>query len=182
MKKEIQNLPTGANWKEVLLEIYNFAPHTYNESHQIAFNEDNHILAKKLSITGYELNLAISFLIENKLIEELKEKTPLNHEKINPYWINPIKLTKKGFEIALKLDEKKTEVNISKSIAVFAGITAIIGLQDLFNLFFSIIDSAMISLLLIALLIIIAFYKNKLSSILKRKSFSQKINSERWAI
>ena len=99
----LKYIPTGSNWKKVLLEIYSHSPHNYGEAHKVRFCDDTHPLAKKLKITGNELGLAISFLKDNKLIKSNNEITPLNAEQINPNWSNMIFLTNKGFEIASKL-------------------------------------------------------------------------------
>lgn len=122
--EELKFFPTGNNWKKVLLEIYNSSPHSYGESHKVNFNDNNHPLAKRLKITGYELMLAISFLRENKLIKDNNPFGTLDHENINPEWSNQISLTNDGFDVAVKLENEISNQRTQNVVMIF---TAIIG-------------------------------------------------------
>ena len=87
MKKE--SFPTGSNWKRILNEIYNHAPHSWCESSKCERNDDNHPIAKNLKITGQELMLGISFLETHNLIKTIGTNKQLNSIN-NLHLLNPI--------------------------------------------------------------------------------------------
>ncbi len=134
---DLKYIPTGSYWKRVLLEIYKHAPHNYGESNEIGFYENSHFLAKKLKITGYELGLAISFLGENKLIDESNGSTIPKSKSSVPKWSNRISLTEKGFEVASKLENQLSNQKLQKWIVLFTGIIMWTGvslfIKDIFN-------------------------------------------------
>lgn len=136
--EELKFFPTGNNWKKVLLEIYNSSPHSYGESHKVNFNDNNHPLAKRLKITGYELKLAISFLRENKLIKDNNPFGMLDHEKINPEWSNQISLTNDGFDVAVKLENEISNQRTQNVVMIFTAIIcstgAMVFLKDVIEL------------------------------------------------
>ncbi len=123
-----EKIPSGTSWKRVLLEIYRFAPHQYGESNKIGINNDKHNLAKKLGISGYELMLAISFLIDQKLIER-NVNPPQRSEEYFAHFI----LTIKGFEVALNLIRHQDSINIQYGIFAFTGIIVLTGFFGVLN-------------------------------------------------
>src|SRR3989338_9372810 len=135
---EIKHVPSGTNWKRVLLEIYRHSPHNYGESHKIGFYDNNHDLAKNLKITGYELGLAISFLREHKLIEDSSKFQPLDAKQINKDWNNRISLNEKGFEVASRLENQESNKKLQRLVILFTGIATLTGLilflKDVLNL------------------------------------------------
>ncbi len=142
------NVPTGGNWKNVLLEIYRFAPGNYGESHKVNFWDDQHTLAKKFGINGQELGLAIAFLEDNKLIE--KQGTSgigLDSEQINPNWSRSVILTEKGFNVVIELEKQKREgmmLDVQKKQAYFSRLlmlaTIILALGTVLNIIVKTID------------------------------------------
>jgi len=86
--KELHNIPTGKYWKEVLIEIDKFAPNNYGESSDCYIHDDNHLLAKKLNISGQELGLAISYLTSMKLIDKY-DTNPNSKRYEEMIFINP---------------------------------------------------------------------------------------------
>ena len=103
-----QNIPSGTSWKKILNIIYINSPHSYGESRKCPFNGDNHPLAKKLKITGYELMLGIGFLEDHKLIGRNVSGEGIDYSS-NLY------LTSKGFEVALNNENYNNQINILKS-------------------------------------------------------------------
>lgn len=87
------NSKGGVYWKDVFHEIYTQLPHTYGPGKKGW--DDEHLLAKKLKISGNELFLSIDFLMENRLLE--------THQG-DDY----IHLSKKGFDVAFQ-NEKLLE-------------------------------------------------------------------------
>ena len=118
-------IPTGSNWKKILLEIYRNSPHMWGYSKKMQHNDDRHPLAKKLKITGYELMLGLSFLEGHKLIKT----SVLSKEAFSAQWI----LMQKGFDVALDLEKLKSNLLMNASILYFTMIIAITGAFALFS-------------------------------------------------
>ena len=169
-------VPTGSNWKRVLLEIYNHAPHSYGESHQIGFYDDNHYIAKKLKITGYELGLAISFLRDNKLIKDNNSLTPLNHPKIDANWSNMIFLIDRGFDVAVKLENQLSNERTQNVVMIFTGIIAYTGAMVFLKDFIEISESLFFwSYVIIILLLLLSFYFNNFINKVRRFIFNREL-------
>jgi len=138
--KELKKIPTGSNWKKVLLEICIYSPHNYGESHKVRFYDGAHPLAKKLKISGYELGLAISFLRDHGLIKDRSQLNPLDEEPINPYWSNMVSLTEKGFNVALEVDKQLRDIAEKKRFERLhlwlVILTGLLVLSSLINIFF----------------------------------------------
>lgn len=117
-----KDIPTGSYWKNILLEIYNYAPHNYGESNKKSINEDDHILAKKLKISGYELMLGLSFLQDQNLI---KRSTTVGETYSSQFYI-----TKDGFNVALELEKNKNAQTIQYGMFV---LTAVLALSSIFS-------------------------------------------------
>jgi heme/copper-type cytochrome/quinol oxidase subunit 4 len=178
--EKMRFFPSGNNWKKVLLEIYNNSPHSYGESHKVNFNDDNHPLAKKLKLTGYELMLAISFLRGNKLIEDSHSKEPLDHPTINPGWSSSIFLTEKGFNFSVKLENELSNQKTQVVIMIFAVITGITGFM---GFFFDKVENKeskfLIALIygVIVLIILFAFKFENISTNFRRWKFNRYIKN-----
>jgi hypothetical protein len=121
-----ENLPSGSNWRKVLLAIYGRAPHMYGESSKMYFNDDAHPLAQKLKITGYELMLCLSYLEKQKLVE----RSLGMGGKDMPYSAS-LEITEKGFSVALDLLKHRDQVGIQVLIGVF---TVILVITESFDL------------------------------------------------
>lgn len=130
--KTVKNkkIPSGSNWKIILNEIYNYYPHTYGESSKKHISEDDHILAKKLKITGYELMLGIGFLEDHKLI-----KKRIDTKK--PYTATLL-LTKDGFNIARENEKSKSNKDLQETIAIATILAASVAV---FNFMYDILNS-----------------------------------------
>lgn len=132
--KQLKYIPTGSNWKKVLLEVYRYSPHNYGESHKAGFYDDNHYLVKKLKITDYELGLAVSFLREHNLVKNSNlGGVGLNAEPICPEWSNNLILTKRGFDVAIKLENQISNKKSQDAIVLFMSIATLIALMSLIN-------------------------------------------------
>ena len=182
--KELDDLkffPTGSNWKDVLLEIYRHSPHNYGESHKIGFYENKHPIAKKLRISGYELGLAISFLRENKLIEDNNKLTPLNFPQINANWSNMVFLTDKGFDVATKLEN---ELSNQKTQNVLIMLTIIIAWTGLVNLIKDFIPLYLIlwSYITLIFIFLFLFYFKSFINKIRRFIFNKQINNQKIRI
>lgn len=136
----MKKISTGSNWKKVLLEIYIHSPHNYGESHKVKFYDGAHPLAKKLKISGYELDLAISFLRNHELIKDRSQLNPLDEEPINPYWSNMVSLTEKGFNVALEVDKQFREIAEKKRFEMLqlllVIVTIVLAITGIINIFF----------------------------------------------
>lgn len=168
--KGLELLPTGSNWKKVLLAIYSYSPHSYGESHKLSFYDNNHPLAKILKISGYELGLAISFLREQNLIKDNnKKKGPLDSEQINPEWGNVIFLTKDGFEIVAKLENQLSNQKLQHLIILFTGIATLTGLIIFIKEIFKVENSINFSIYIIGILFIVfLIYREEVKKSLKK--------------
>lgn len=166
-------IPAGSNWKKVLLEIYSHSPHQYSESNKVRFDDDRHILARNLKISGYELMLAISFLRENKLIKDSPNQ-PL--DQFNPSWTNPLYLTEKGFEVASKLEEQENSQRTQNVIIIFAAITAFTGFISLIKEIIK-IDGKKIFWIYCTLVLILlfSFYFKSVSLWIQKKVYNWKL-------
>ena len=114
---------TNQNWIRVLDEIWQYAPNKWGRG--AADYNDNHLLAKRLKISGHELMLIMMFLNEQKLTE------------YDPQFHNTIELTPKGFDVALQNRNAMKNEKISKgslvlslAIAIFAVISAYTGIEN----------------------------------------------------
>ncbi len=125
---ELRFFPNGSNWKKVLLEVYNNSPHNHGESNKVSFNDNDHPLAKKLKITGYELMLAISFLRDNKLIKD----SPSSHQNEIVHYSNQISLTEYGFEVAVKIESELINEKTQSTLVILTIIIAFTGFIGLF--------------------------------------------------
>lgn len=169
------NLPSGSQWQKILLEIYNHAPHQYGYSALSPHNDDNHPLAKKLNIRGYELMLGISFLYDQGLIKErvLEGRIP------TIFWI----LEKKGFDVVLDLKKFNSSQRTQNMITYFTIIVALTGIFQFIaelDLFATWIVFAVYAVVLftIALIIVMASSdhgKNEKNSNVKKTNWWQKI-------
>ncbi len=120
---------TNQNWKRVLSEITDYAPHTYGRCEKGKSNPgEDHPLCKRLRIKPDELMLIMSFLDEQGLTE--RDKSDLNM----------INLTSKGFDVALQNQSaKKVEIFnkatlfLSLTIAVSAIAELLTGILDLYQ-------------------------------------------------
>ncbi len=99
------------NWRSVLNEIMNFAPHRYGRGKN-NFGE-GHDLVKKLKIKPDELMLSMIFLQEQGLIE---------YDKSDNNWIN---LTSKGFGIALQNQSANRTHSSNRAILFLSLVIAI---------------------------------------------------------
>ncbi len=119
--KEIkeQEIPSGKNWKKVLSEIYEYAPHTYFRNNKIGIQNPNHSLVKKLRMSEYEVMLCASFLEENGLLEWKKVHNSLdNHQDLV--------LTSKGFDVALQNEGQEKTQGLQKILALASVLSAIL--------------------------------------------------------
>jgi hypothetical protein len=115
---------TNQNWIRVLHEIWKNAPDRWGRG-SVGY-ENSHPLAEKLRITGYELTLITAFLEEQNLIEYDQEKH------------NRIRITPKGFDVALQNRNSEGNRRVSKgslflslAITVFALTSLLIGIGDI---------------------------------------------------
>jgi len=176
--EELKFFPTGNNWKKVLLEVYNNSPHSYGESHKVSFNDNNHPLAKRLRITGYELMLAISFLRENKLINDNNKFEMLNLEKINPEWSNQVSLTKDGFDVAIKLENEINNQRTQNVVMIFTTIIGYTGVMVFLKDFIEIPNSLFFwSYVAITLLLLVSFHLNNLLNKFRRFRFNRYVKN-----
>jgi len=145
LKNTFEKVGKAKSWKEILNEIYNSLPSQYGRGTKGI--DDNHPLAKKLKISGFELEQCLMFLSDQKLIY-YKENN----------WIG---LTEKGFNIALENEKHKSNLQLQLTITVF---TAFLVITNMFNFFLSlkIYDSYML-LYTYTLLLLVVFF------IVKRK-------------
>ncbi|MBN2102088.1 MAG: hypothetical protein JW716_04425 [Candidatus Aenigmarchaeota archaeon] len=123
--EKTEEIPSGSNWKEILLEIYHTAPHLYGQSHYINYQNDNHPIAKKIKITGKELDAGILFLLLHGLIEENNKKEVL--DMISENWSSWIELTEKGFQVALDIEKNRSETRTNNAIVLLTSIIAFTG-------------------------------------------------------
>jgi len=114
---------TNQNWVKVLDEIWKYAPNRYGRG--IKGYNDSHPLAIKLSITGYELGLIASFLVEQQLIEYDEQEN------------NWIQITSKGFNVAMQNRNAERNDRINKGslflglcIVIFALLSLLMGIDD----------------------------------------------------
>ncbi|MDO8635453.1 MAG: hypothetical protein Q7R34_04295 [Dehalococcoidia bacterium] len=121
---------TNQNWKRVLNAIYSYAPNGYGRGKPQSYTDD-HPLAKRLKVKGYELGLIMAFLDDRGLIE---------YDNQEHNWIN---LTTKGFDVALQNQsaEKVEKFNkatlfLSLAIAIFAVTELLTGISDLYQKWF----------------------------------------------
>jgi len=121
-------MPSGNNWKKILLEIYNKSPHLYGSSSKMSFYNDNHPLAQKIKITGNELNLGVIFLMNNGLI---KQTNPGTLKYTDQNWSNFLSITEKGFNVALELEKQKNSNSLKALIAI---LTAMLVLNGAFQI------------------------------------------------
>jgi hypothetical protein len=121
MRKE--HYPSGSSWKDILLEIYGFAPNSYGESKKMFFDDDKHDLAIKLRISGYKLRRGISFL-ENHTLAKLNVSPQEEYSA-------QLEITKKGFEVALELEKHNDAQKIQLGLVLFTGVLI---LTDLFGI------------------------------------------------
>jgi len=176
--EELGFFPTGNNWKNVLLEIYNNSPHSYGESHKISFNDNNHPLAKKLKITGYELMLSISFLRNHKLISDNNKFEMLKHEGIDPSWNNQVSLTKEGFEIAIKLENEINNQKTQNVVMIFTAIIGYTGVMVFLKGFIEFSNSLFFwSYVVITLLLLVSFHLNNLFNKFRRFRFNRYVKN-----
>jgi hypothetical protein len=122
---------SNQKWIKVLNEIWTYAPNGYGRG-TTGYNDD-HPLAQRLKIKGYDLNLIMSFLEDHKLIEY--ELIADNENKYN--WI---KLTSKGFDVALQNRNagstnriNRASLYLSLVIALVAFTNLLIGIPDIFE-------------------------------------------------
>lgn len=114
-------------WRRILFELYKQDPGKYVQTDNVKFNDNNHLLAKKLKIPGDILYKAISFLTSHGLAEIQHMYGADNNEY-------PLILTKKGFDVALDLEKHTDSTNLQFGIFLFAGITAVTGaMQFIFS-------------------------------------------------
>jgi len=106
----------GVYWKDVLNEIYTFAPDRYGWGKKGW--TDDHKLAKEVGISGDQLMKAMCFLEYNKLVE---------YDASEGNWIN---LTEKGFNVAFQIEKNRSDNRMTKTMLVF---TAIIAISTVFN-------------------------------------------------
>jgi hypothetical protein len=106
---------TGQNWKDVLGEIYRFAPHKYGESSKMTFSNNQHELARKLRISGYELMLAVAFLTDQKL---LFLNVPPGKE-----YSSHLDITEKGFNVALENERAQSSNRFQETLVVVGALT-----------------------------------------------------------
>lgn len=130
---DLRKISAGVYWKNVLLEIYHFAPHQFGDSLKCSFYHNEHELAKKLKITGSELGLAITFLKDNDLIRDTISMHPNSNPLVNPSRSNQIPLTEKGFKVALDLEKQESNNQLQSKLVLFAGITALVGFFSINN-------------------------------------------------
>lgn len=116
-----QKIPSGKSWKRVLDEIYQFAPHQYGDSSKCLFSSDEHSLAKKLHISGYELMLALSFLEDHKLISRFNMVGIDGHS-------SSIQLTKDGFDVALANETSSKNLSFQRVMATGAALAGFISI------------------------------------------------------
>ncbi len=114
----------------MLNEIYNYAPNGYGRGKPQNY-QDEHPLAKRLKIKGYELGLIMAFLDDRGLIE---------YDNQEHNWIN---LTTKGFDVSLQNQsaEKVEKFNkaalfLSLAIAIFVVTELLTGISDLYQRWF----------------------------------------------
>ena len=180
---ELKYIPTGSNWKKVLLEIYGNSPHSYGESNNIGFYDDSHTLAKKLKISGYELGLAISFLRDNKLIEESNSSNISRSKFPVPKWSNRLSLNENGFEVASRLENQESNKKLQRLIILFTGLATLTGLmifvKEIFNL-----DNLIKLRIYVGgiLLVLFIMYFENIKDKWKRFIFSKQIKKEKWTI
>lgn len=121
-KKQTKNLDkwkfSNQNWKRVLAEISNYAPNRYGRG-KLQSYQDDHPLAKRLKIKGYELGLIMAFLEDQGLIE---------YDKPDYNWIN---LTSKGFDVALQNQSAGRTVRISRITVFFSAAITVSALASL---------------------------------------------------
>ena len=116
---DIDEAPTSVHWSKILIAIYNYSPNTIWETDEIHRGSDNHLLAKKLKISGSELCYGVIFLLENKYIEVIK----VSKKPYKSYW----KLTSKGVDIALKNIREDNSERFQEVVALGTFLLALIG-------------------------------------------------------
>lgn len=104
------------SWKEVLNEIYRYLPSEYGWGK--GGITDDHPLAKKLKISGFELNQGLIFLSEQGLIDR---------KGADKNWFN---LTEKGFNVALENEKHRTNIHLQLLVGIFTIILVITGIFD----------------------------------------------------
>jgi len=160
---------TGNNWKKVLLEIYNHSPHNYGAPYKIGFHDDTHPIAKKLKISGYELDMSIYFLTSHKLIEDLTLLTSNDNKQIDPNKSSNISLTDKGLEIAIKIENEFVNKKIQKILMGFTGIIASTGIVGFLQSFFGKNLFLILAYTLIVLLFLIPLYFDEIINKIRRR-------------
>jgi hypothetical protein len=108
------------HWKDVLLSIYNDETVGNNRWWAKRDITDDHPVAKKLKISGSELMYSSDFLEKQKLIEYGPEK-------------NWIKLTEKGFDVAVKIEARKETYSYRKGSLFLTAILALTTVATLLN-------------------------------------------------
>ncbi|MFW9882332.1 MAG: hypothetical protein ACFFG0_55430 [Candidatus Thorarchaeota archaeon] len=122
--KSIRDVPSGSNWSDVLNEIYQKSPHLHGDSVQLPFSDDKHHLAQKLKISGKELEAAISFLQDQKLVEKILPND-------NNFQDFGLLLTTKGFDVARDNIKHKNSFSLQMGLLLF---TAILALNGVFQI------------------------------------------------
>lgn len=123
-------IPSGTSWKRILLEIYEYAPHSYGDTTGCPLSDNEHPLVKKLKITGYEAMLGVSFLKDNGLIRQESVMTPGG--LVSKYY-----LTEKGFNVALELEKQKSDFDIKFIVMFF---TVVLGVTTMLSYMFEFIE------------------------------------------
>lgn len=108
--ESIETTAESKRWREVLKKISDYAPHQYGYK-----VDDNHNLLKKLKMSSVELDLCISFLENNGLIEHIPKKDGFGN----------IGLTKKGFDTSFEIEKIESERRF-KMYTIIISVLAII--------------------------------------------------------
>lgn len=119
-------LTPNVSWKKILLGIYTMSPTKVLASSWDSFNNDEDILACALKIKGDELYYGLLFLRDNGLVK--LEKLNSNEEA------NPIlNLTEKGFNVALELENQRSNKNMQFGIAIFTAVLAMSAFIEIYE-------------------------------------------------
>jgi hypothetical protein len=177
-KKEKTYSESEANWKKLLIYLYNSTdkliwPYTQNQF-GIKIFQKNHRLVKNLNLNSAKLSLAVRYLEKNKLVTYYKKKI----EGINLEYFS---LTEKGFNIAFQLEKenedsknrkKQEQTNILITIATI--IIALSGIPEILNYFGIRRDYILFLILLVSILVLIVIITKSVVHILKEKKWRMK--------
>jgi hypothetical protein len=105
-------------WKAVLNEIYKSQPEWEYYGRGVGYIDDNHPLAKKLKISGKELQSTFSFLEEQKLIKYDEH--------------NFVSLTEKGFNVALENEKHRMNIYLQLVMSYFTSILVVTTIYQFF--------------------------------------------------